>query len=85
MFLFRFASEAYMNYMMGTRWSFSRPPLMLQKWHPNMRLESLKPEKVAVWVRFSCMRMQYWSTEILSKLASYVGKPLKANLFDGND
>lgn len=54
-FLFRFFLESDMAYVMANRWSFNRAPLILQKWHPSMRLDALKLEKVAVWVRFGCL------------------------------
>lgn len=79
-FLFRFYSEADMEHMMATRWSFSKAPFIVQKWNPKMKLGNLKPDKVAIWVRFSCLELQYWSTKILSKMASYIGIPLQADL-----
>lgn len=69
-----------MAYVLATRWSFSRAPLILQQWNPKMRLGDMKPEKVVVWVRFGLMEMEFWSTKILSKLASYIGVPQQSDL-----
>lgn len=79
-FLFRFFSEADMAFVMANRWSFSRAPLILQQWNPRMKLRSIKPERVVVWVRIGLLELEFWSTKILSKLASYIGTPMQSDL-----
>ncbi|KAL3738352.1 hypothetical protein ACJRO7_019820 [Eucalyptus globulus] len=51
-------------------------PLVLQQWHPFMKLEKECHKSVPVWLRLRNIPVNLWSASGISALASALGKPL---------
>lgn len=78
-FLFIFPTEQGKQEILDMRWTFNRAPFVLQPWHPELDINKLKSDKVAIWVKFPGLQLQYRSPWIFGKLASYIGVPLIAD------
>ncbi|GAA0143395.1 hypothetical protein LIER_04088 [Lithospermum erythrorhizon] len=67
MYLFQFHSDA---------WIFARRPLIIKAWSHDAKIERKREVNVPVWVRIPNLILQFWNEEMLSKIGSYIGKPL---------
>ncbi|KAM7462232.1 hypothetical protein LguiA_030353 [Lonicera macranthoides] len=57
-------------------WTFDNRPLIVKPWTDDANLERGDMVEVPVWVRFPNLKLHMWSTTMLSKMASIIGKPL---------
>lgn len=78
-FLFDFRTLEKMEVILRTRWFFQGHPLILTPWKPEMNLEDLHTDVVPVWVKFSDLHFSLWNPPTLSKMASYLGTPIKTD------
>ncbi|KAK3189579.1 hypothetical protein Dsin_029140 [Dipteronia sinensis] len=58
---------------------FAGRMIILKKWHSRLVLTKESYTKVPVWVKFFNIPHEYWTEEVLSYVASAVGKPLYAD------
>ncbi|KAL2235520.1 UNVERIFIED_CONTAM: hypothetical protein Sindi_1284200 [Sesamum indicum] len=76
-FFFQFKTVIDMEDIIeGGPWLFQGQPIVLQKWEPGMAMRKLKHTQVPVWIKLRHLPMEFWTTEVLSTVASGVGKPL---------
>ena len=68
--------EVRVHIMDAWTWSFDNKPLIVKPWSTDVNLEREDMVEVPVWVRFPNLKLHLWSTQVLSRLASAVGKPL---------
>ncbi|XP_030441655.2 uncharacterized protein LOC115663828 [Syzygium oleosum] len=57
-----------------------RVPMILQQWHPAMRLEKNQHETLPVWVRLKNVPIALWSASGISVVASALGRPLHVDI-----
>ncbi|KAK2993143.1 hypothetical protein RJ640_015330 [Escallonia rubra] len=57
-------------------WTFDNRPLIVKPWLPNVSLEKEGVSSIPLWIRLPYLPLHLWSTELLSRIASSVGKPL---------
>lgn len=74
--LFSFNSAEDMNAVLERRWTFFGFPMILRPWTPDLDLNKPDFSRIPVWVRFPDLSLEYWTPEILGKLASYLGRPI---------
>ncbi|CAM8902498.1 unnamed protein product [Rhodiola kirilowii] len=81
-FIFKFAREEDSNKILSLGpWSFDSRPLVHKPWSldDNYELESVTA--LPIWVRFPGLNLHMRSEEILSMIASTVGKPIRTDGF----
>ncbi|XP_074277354.1 uncharacterized protein LOC141600992 [Silene latifolia] len=80
-FSFRFTSEAEMNMVLQKGpWKIGSSSLILKHWSPSFSFEMERVSWVPVWVLFHDLDPYLWSSTVLSKMASKIGKPLFADV-----
>ncbi|KAL9687941.1 hypothetical protein QQ045_032352 [Rhodiola kirilowii] len=62
-------------------WSFDGRPLLLKPWSSDETYEMETVTALSVWVRFPGLNLHMRSKEILSMIASMVGKPIRTDGF----
>lgn len=62
-------------------YSYRNKPMVLKPWEIDFSFQNAVLSTVPVWIRFPSLPVGYWSVEVLSKLASAVGKPLYTDKF----
>ena len=50
--------------------------MLLQQWHPKLKLKKGAMDSIPVWVRLRDLPFSLWSSAGISRIASAVGKPL---------
>lgn len=75
--VFRFKSVEDMNQVLQLGpYSFRNKPMILKPWDVDFSMQNGILSTIPIWVRFPGLPLGYWSPEILSKLASTIGRPL---------
>lgn len=76
-YLFEFQSEADKIAVLSRQWSFChKSPVVLRTWDPDMDVDEVKPQTRNEWIQLHKIPFRFWTSEGLSKLASFVGKPV---------
>lgn len=76
-FVLNFQSEGgYMKALEQPPWLLGSKMMFLRPWSPEMQLKRLKLTAMPVWIRLPHLKLHYYTVAGLSKLASYIGKPL---------
>lgn len=76
-FIFQFESEDSMKEVLNLGpWSYFDRPLVLQIWKPDLDFDPTNMKALPVWVNLPDLRLHLWSSKIISKIASTLGKPL---------
>ncbi|KAM7528944.1 hypothetical protein LguiB_032354 [Lonicera macranthoides] len=76
-FVMEFADEAaIVSAMEGESWTFENKPMILKPWSIDVNLEKEDMITVPIWVRFPNLKLHLWFTNVISKLANVIGKPL---------
>ncbi|XP_056174402.1 uncharacterized protein LOC130140066 [Syzygium oleosum] len=57
-----------------------RVPMILQQWHPAIKLEKNQHETLPVWVRLKNIPIALWSALGISAVASAIGRPLHVDI-----
>ncbi|KAK9704710.1 hypothetical protein RND81_07G006500 [Saponaria officinalis] len=79
-FCFRFKSQEAMDGILrGGPWQLGKNALILQKWSPSISQELECLSIIPVWVLLPCLDPLFWSSSVLSKIASKIGSPLFAD------
>ncbi|XP_056158439.1 uncharacterized protein LOC130134783 [Syzygium oleosum] len=53
-----------------------RVPMILQQWHPDLKMQKDQHESLPVWVKLRNIPYALWSSSGISAVASAIGKPL---------
>ncbi|XP_074270876.1 uncharacterized protein LOC141594786 [Silene latifolia] len=80
-FSFRFKTQEDMNNVMKEGpWKMGSYSLILKQWHPYFSFEMERTSIVHVWVLFPDLDPYLWSSSVLSKMSSRIGKPMFADV-----
>nr|XP_016448534.1 PREDICTED: uncharacterized protein LOC107773643 [Nicotiana tabacum] len=75
--IFRFNSEEDKELVIQSGpYSYRNKPMVLKPWEIDFSFSNDVLSTIPVWIRFPGLPVGYWSTDVLSKLASAVGRPL---------
>ncbi|KAL9691865.1 hypothetical protein QQ045_012292 [Rhodiola kirilowii] len=81
-FIFKFAQEEDCNRILALGpWSFDNRPLVLKPWSLDENYELESVTALPVWVRFPGLNLHMRNEEILSMIASTIGKPIRTDDF----
>lgn len=50
-------------------------PLLLKQWGPGMKLDVKSLQTLPIWIKLPDLDLQFWTVNMLSRIASMVGKP----------
>lgn len=77
-FLYTFKDEKQMNTVLekAPRTFGSSHPFLLQRWRPGIKLDPRNVESTHLWITLPNLDYQFWSEDMLSRIASKVGKPV---------
>lgn len=79
-YLFEFQNEENKLEVLGRAWTFyHKSPVTLKEWNSDMDLDNINFNKIPVLVQFPNLKKRFWPAKVLSKLASYVGRPVAAD------
>ncbi|KAL9681048.1 hypothetical protein QQ045_012829 [Rhodiola kirilowii] len=85
-FFFKFSKEEDSNRVLTQGpWTFDNRPLVPKPWSPDEKYKLENLSAISVWVRFPCLNLHMRNAEILSMLASTVGKPIRTNGFTASN
>ncbi|XP_075101803.1 uncharacterized protein LOC142177231 [Nicotiana tabacum] len=60
-------------------YTFNNRPMMLKQWEPDFDISKETNRIVPIWVLLPGLPIQYWATENLGRIASYLGKLVCTN------
>ena len=84
-FLFRFSlQDDYERALFGGPWYVLDHYLMINRWKPNFRPTEDQFDKLAIWVHFPELPVEYYDKEALHSIASKVGKPIRVDYATNN-
>ncbi|XP_019239038.1 PREDICTED: uncharacterized protein LOC109219077 [Nicotiana attenuata] len=56
-----------------------RKPVIVKPWRPDVEMNKITVEKVPIWIKLIGLDLKYWGQVALTKIAEFVGKPVKAD------
>lgn len=75
--LFQFRNESGCDLLLREGlFTFDNHPLIFKKWYPRMNLDISALCFVAIWIQLPGLPWEFSTTDMLSKLGSFCGKPL---------
>ncbi|XP_060170745.1 uncharacterized protein LOC132601689 [Lycium barbarum] len=81
-FILRFDTvEQREKVMEAGSYYFHKKPFVLQNWELNFEFDPDCLTTILLWVTFPGLLVGYWSTDVLSKVASAIGRPLYIDKF----
>ncbi|XP_048489738.1 uncharacterized protein LOC125491693 [Beta vulgaris subsp. vulgaris] len=84
-YLYRFSlQDDYEKALFGGPWYVLYHYLMINRWQPNFRPTENHFDKLAVWVHFPELPVEYYDKEALYLIASKVGKPIRVDYATNN-
>ncbi|XP_074271433.1 uncharacterized protein LOC141595368 [Silene latifolia] len=83
-FYFRFQNEEDCTTIINDSWNMNGFPLILKHWSTTVVEELHAVSVMPIWVLFPNLDPCFWSIKRLSKVASYVGKPVCADEYTTN-
>lgn len=79
LFLVRFKTVADQNLVLQKECvPFDDKPMIVSKWTEDFEVD--RAPVVSVWVRFPKLPLKFWSSAVLSKLASQLGHPVEMDM-----
>ncbi|XP_070022922.1 uncharacterized protein [Nicotiana sylvestris] len=60
-------------------YAFNNRPMILKQWKADFNISRKTNRIVPTWVILPGLPIQYWATENLGRIASYLGKPVCTN------
>ncbi|XP_074297524.1 uncharacterized protein LOC141628259 [Silene latifolia] len=80
-FSFRFENEKDMsNVLKRGPWKIGSHSLILKQWYPNFSTAMDRVSKIPIWVIFPDLDPYLWSSAVLSKMASKIGRHMFADM-----
>lgn len=84
-FIFKFNSSEDKDLVSQARtYYYNNKPVILKPWELDFEFDQDMLSMIPIWVKFPGLPVGYWSTEDLSKVASAIGKPIRADSFITN-
>ena len=81
-FLFKFASKAGLERVLERGpWMICNSPIILSKWSPYVSMTPKEVTKVSVWIKLRKIPFVAYSEDVLSLIATQVGKPIMLDAF----
>ncbi|KAL9689170.1 hypothetical protein QQ045_033604 [Rhodiola kirilowii] len=80
-----FKEEEFNRILALGPWYFDNRPLILKPWSPDENYELESVTSLPIWMRFPGLNLHMRSEEILSMLASTVGKPIRTDAFTASN
>lgn len=77
-FVSQFNSESDMEKILHGSWMFNHP-LVLRQWTLGVKLDPSSLDKMDIWVTFPDLDLQFRSGRMISRIASYVGRPKRTD------
>ncbi|XP_044491520.1 uncharacterized protein LOC123215472 [Mangifera indica] len=68
--------EGMMKVLEEETWMIGGQPLFVRKWEKNLSMVAENIKKIAMWVKFYGVPLEYWSLKGFSHIASVLGRPL---------
>lgn len=79
-YLFDFDNEQDKVKVLGRRWTFfNKSPMAFKAWNPSMDLNNIEFDKIPVWIQLPGLNSRFWGAQALSKLVSFIGRPISAD------
>ncbi|KAK9725294.1 hypothetical protein RND81_05G134400 [Saponaria officinalis] len=78
-YYFRFYTKEDMESIQSEAWNLNGYPLVFKDWSPTVAGELDAVTHVPVWVLYPNLDPCFWSSSALSKVASFVGRPICAD------
>lgn len=76
-FIFRFLDdEDKLKVLEYGPYTFNNRPMILKQWEPDFDISKETNRIVPTWVILPGLPIQYWTTENLGRITSYLGKPI---------
>lgn len=83
-YLFEFQYEKDKLAVLGRSWSFyQKSTITLKAWDHSMDLENKIFDLIPVWVQFPNLEGRFWTSKGLSKITSYLGRPISSDSLTG--
>lgn len=77
LYVFNFETVESKNLVLDqSPWPWGSRMMYLRQWSPDLDLETTGFKSVPVWVHLPGLKLHYYTNEVLSKMMSFVGKPL---------
>lgn len=83
-YLYEFQTKEMKQAVLEKKWFYNDRPLILRPWSANLNLKEIDVKKVPVWVQFTNMPLDLWSSSIVQKMASCIGTPLASDKLTAN-
>lgn len=80
-FFLLFEGEKFHQLLESGPWHFGGKLLILNLWHPHLKLEKDQLSTVPLWVHFYNIPIELWTGPGFSYIASSVGRPLYVDQF----
>ena len=77
-------SETIIQVMEAGPWYLDAKPLFVKPWTREVSLEREGLSVVLMWVKLPGLKLHLWSPNMLSKIASIIGKPLFTDMMTAN-
>ncbi|XP_044474043.1 uncharacterized protein LOC123202280 [Mangifera indica] len=68
--------EGMMKVLEEETWMIGGQPLFVRRWEKNLSMVAENIKKIAVWVKFYGIPLEFWSLKGFSHIASVLGHPL---------
>lgn len=76
-FIFKFNSEDDKTIVLQNGpYTFNYRPLVLKQWDPYFQMSNEPNQIIYMWVIFSNLPIQFWTTRNLGRIASCLGSPV---------
>lgn len=81
-FIVRFESTIERDEVLAKRvYFFDKKPMVMKPWRLGEEVNKGEVVEIPIWVQFPKPDLRFWGSKGLSKVASILGKPLKADKF----
>ncbi|XP_044493796.1 uncharacterized protein LOC123217066 [Mangifera indica] len=68
--------EGMLKVLEEESWMIGGQPLFVRRWEKNLSMVAENIKKIAVWIKFYGVPLEYWSLKGFSHIASVLGRPL---------
>ncbi|XP_026452041.1 uncharacterized protein LOC113352439 [Papaver somniferum] len=78
-FTIKLDNERYQSYIKAGLWEVYNQTLWIRNWIPDFRPELHRTSSAMVWVHYPGPSLEYWDEQILFKIISVLGEPVKVD------
>ncbi|XP_020266803.1 uncharacterized protein LOC109842321 [Asparagus officinalis] len=85
LFLFKFQNKYEMeDILMNGPWFFGSRPLLLKVWTNDDDIDKMNGNIYPLWIQLPGLRLNLWSSNAISKIASHIGRPIATDKLTAN-